>query len=142
MRKLIDSLLIISIILNLIILISSYIPLFGYRTFEIISGSMKPTIQIEDIVVTKEKDSYKKGDIVTLQDDDIYYTHRIKEIMNKKVITKGDDNNTVDKEKNVSQIIGKVILIISGFQYLLIKLTCIGLLLISIILSIFKRKEK
>lgn len=71
---------------------------------------MEPNIKVGDYIIIKSSKSYKENDIVTFIDkNNNIITHRIKEINNDRVITKGDANNTVDDEIHVSSIKGKVI---------------------------------
>ena len=84
--------------------------LFGYRLFQVQTGSMEPKIKINDLIIIKEKRNYKKNDIVTYKDENNnYVTHRIVKITKKEVIAKGDANNTEDKPISKNKIIGKVV---------------------------------
>lgn len=83
---------------------------FGIRFFKISSGSMQPSLKVNDIVVTNQLKDYKEGDIVTFWDEGNFYTiHRIIKVDGEKVITKGDSNNTEDISISKDRIIGKVI---------------------------------
>lgn len=72
----------------------------GYDEFAVLSGSMKPKLQVGSLVYTKEvkESNFKKGDIVTFKlAKDTIVTHRIEEINSDGTYTtKGDANNTVD----------------------------------------------
>ena len=101
---------IISVILLLNIFSALKISLFGYRLFQVQTGSMEPKIKINDLIIIKEKSNYKKNDIVTYKDENNnYVTHRIVKITKKEIITKGDSNNTEDKPITKDKIIGKVL---------------------------------
>ena len=97
--------------------------LFGFRIYKITSGSMKPNLMINDIIIIKEDKEYKLGDIVTFIDGKHYTTHRIVEKKGEIVTTKGDNNNTNDPSINKNQIVGKEILKLNfGFlNFLLLK---------------------
>ena len=89
---------------------------FGYKTFSIISGSMEPKININDIVIVKnvDKNQIKINDIITFKIEDETITHRvinIKQIDNKLIYTtKGDSNEVTDIEKiEYNQIEGKYV---------------------------------
>ena len=83
---------------------------FGYRLFEVASGSMEPTLQINDVLLVKVNDNdLKKDDIIAYQQDDSVITHRIVVVDNDNLIVKGDANNTVDSPITKSQVIGKVV---------------------------------
>ena len=80
--------------------------LFGYRCFSVASGSMEPTLQIGDLIITKEKSKkdIKVGDIISFKDGDSTITHRVIKVIsqNGEILyqTKGDNNNVSD-EKNI-----------------------------------------
>ena len=96
----------------LIICIATYFILRLSGTAEIYkveTGSMEDNIHIGDYILVYKKGSYKIGDVVTYKVDNYFVTHRIVEKDDKKVITKGDANNTNDEAINVKNIVGKVI---------------------------------
>ena len=79
---------------------------YGIKTFCIISGSMEPDIQINDVVVIKEVPQHEinKGDIITFDVKGEKITHRITNIEadeNGELIytTPGDANNIEDEPK-------------------------------------------
>ena len=105
-----------NVILFILILLSILGLIFlkqSLKFFIIESGSMKPTLKIEEMIVVKQFDEYKIDDIVTYYDEEFkgYVTHRIIEIeKNGKFITKGDFNNTYDEKSiGTNEIVGKVI---------------------------------
>lgn len=88
----------------------------GYAMLEVVSGSMEPTILKGDIIVinTKDKD-YKENDIITFRGKEgEFVTHRIIEIDDKTMITKGDNNNSEDDPIKTSSIVGKYVTKING----------------------------
>lgn len=87
-----------------------YINYFGYTFFEVVSGSMAPTINTYDLIIVKVDNNVAKNDIVTFYMDNNFITHRIIDYINdKKILTKGDANNATDKYIKKDIIIGKVI---------------------------------
>lgn len=84
---------------------------FGYGAAVVISGSMEPTINIDDLIIIKTFDKYIDDDIVVFYMDGVLVVHRIVSIdyENGLVITKGDANNTEDEPIEISSIKGKVI---------------------------------
>ena len=64
-----------------------------------------------DIIAIMKKEEYKEDDIITYQVNDSYFiTHRIVKKEEDGYVTKGDNNNTADREKvKEKQINGKVI---------------------------------
>ena len=104
----------------------------AFNAYVVMSGSMPPTIQVKDIVVTKKvpEEKLEVGDIITFISPDtrfggISITHRIIEKYYDESIgsysyrTKGDNNNIADSvlvpNKN---ILGKVILKVPKLGYL------------------------
>ena len=142
MRKVVDCLLVLLVIINLLILISSYTSIFGYKSFKIISGSMEPNIDINSVVIVKPTKTYKVDNIITIKQQNVYYTHRIKKIDGDVIVTKGDNNNTEDKPININSVVGQVVYVLEDFKYLMLKASCILVLIISIVLSLFNRKDK
>ena len=84
------------------------IPVFGYRTFKVGSGSMEPTLRTGSIAIVK-KSSYNVGDVVTYTSADGFITHRIIKKEGSKIVTKGDANNALDKDFSKNKIVGKVV---------------------------------
>lgn len=73
---------------------------------------MAKTINIKDIVIIKITKEVNKNDIVTYFDGNVLITHRIIEMSNKNIVTKGDANNSKDNPITKDQIVGKVVYII------------------------------
>ena len=88
---------------------NDYSNIFGYTAFEVISGSMSPTIEKWDLIVVKIDDDFKEGDIITYRGKSAIVTHRVIEVKKDTIIAKGDYNNTVDAPVNKSAYIGKVV---------------------------------
>lgn len=83
---------------------------FGYTFFEVASGSMEPTLHINDVILVKiTKENLKKGDIIAFSQDGSIITHRIVYIDGEILSVKGDNNNTVDKPIVTNDVIGKVV---------------------------------
>ena len=76
--------------------------IFGRKAFVIISGSMIPEIQIGDVALVKETDSFRVGDIIAFRRNSSVIVHRIAKEMvvngNLMYQTKGDNNNIADTE--------------------------------------------
>lgn len=116
------------LIINLIMLYQTNIkkeeiPRFGnISVFNIVSQSMEPTININDLIVIKKckEAEIKKEDIITYRkEDNTIVTHRIVRIEEnngqKSYITKGDNNKKEDDEKiKHSQVHGKYLFKING----------------------------
>jgi len=103
-------------------------PLYG--AYVIVSGSMHPSIKVNDAIIIKRTDStdIQIGDVVTYRSlDPSYYgimiTHRVIDIVSEdgeiKYVTKGDANQTRDRSLVAkSQIYGEVIMRIPKLGYL------------------------
>lgn len=110
---------IITIILSIIYLFpiiiqnKGYGNILGYSIFQIKSGSMEPTINIGDFVITKTDTTFQEGDIIIYQEKNHFFIcHRVNKIIGNSVICKGDNNNTIDIEISNENIVGKVIKIL------------------------------
>jgi len=89
-----------------------YANLWGYSLFEVGTGSMLPTIEIGDVVITKITKDVEENDIIVYIEDDDIITHRLIEKNEERLITRGDANNSDDKPIEENMIIGKVVKII------------------------------
>lgn len=90
----------------------------GYRVYDILTGSMSPTINPGNLVVVKEisPNEVKINDVITFKSDitNNVTTHRVIKIINNngesEFITKGDANNAQDPMPlNERLLVGKVI---------------------------------
>ncbi|MDO5569176.1 MAG: signal peptidase I [bacterium] len=122
------------IIIVLILVVVSKIDNSPLMILKVLSGSMEPTINTNELVLVIKQDQYKENDIVTYKIDNYFITHRIKEMTNDQVITKGDNNDDVDKAIELSDIKGKVVLIIPAFYSNVF--TVIGIVALIILLII------
>ncbi len=120
---------------------------FGFSSAVVISGSMQPEIDVDDLVIIKKQKEYKKGDIIAFSSEKSFITHRIAEETPDGFITKGDANNTEDEGivKN-EDISGEVILKIKGIGRLteLMKspLGLMALFMLGFLIIIFPSKEE
>ena len=55
--------------IQLVILEKDYANYFGYTLFEVQSGSMSPTINVDDMLLVKLTTDIKKGDIITYKNE-------------------------------------------------------------------------
>ncbi len=110
--------------------------LFGYSQLVVTSGSMVPEFSAGDVILIKERDSYKLGDVVTFRDSaGSLVTHRLVGRTQGQFITKGDANNVEDKDLlPPERIVGGLVTYIPGVgQALLFLRTPLGLLLLIVI---------
>ena len=83
---------------------------FGYTFFEVASGSMEPTLYVNDVILVKiTKDNLKKDDIIAFEQGNAIITHRIVFIDGDTLTVKGDNNNTIDTPIKIDSVIGKSI---------------------------------
>lgn len=90
-----------------------YANIFGYTYFQVKTGSMGDVIEVGDVIIVKLDSKYKKDDIITYKSGGEFITHRLVDIKDDRLITKGDINNVVDDPISKEQVIGKVVMIIS-----------------------------
>ena len=89
---------------------NAYPNYFGYTFFEVASGSMIPTLQINDVILVKvTNENLKNGDIIAFNGGDAVITHRILFMDGNVITVKGDNNDVVDKPITKEQVIGKVV---------------------------------
>ena len=81
---------------------------FGRGVAIVLSGSMEPTLSVDDLIFVKAQDSYQVGDVVVFQSGSSVVVHRIIEINGDSVVTQGDANNAADEEMPLSRIKGEV----------------------------------
>lgn len=117
-------------ILSLFIIILNFISIksdkafeiIGFRTYTVLSGSMKPKIQPGDVVVitNKKNNNLKINDIITFKEDNDIVTHRIIDIKDNGYVTKGDNNNSIDSDiVPFDNVIGKVLFHIPKIGYVI-----------------------
>lgn len=127
----------------------NYVSTFGYSIFEIVTGSMEPTLSINDYIIVKNTDNISEGDIITYKEENTFITHRIIKINGDEIITQGDANNSTDKKISKSMIIGKVVKVLPNLGVIksilltpkIIISMCIFILLLNLCLS-YKPEEK
>lgn len=157
-KRVVLILLVIILAINLYSIFSSKIlkkdlvSIFGYSNLKIISGSMEPKIQIGDMIIIKKSNTYEVNDIVTYREEDYFVTHRIVEIDENGITTKGDNNNKVDNDTITNEdIVGKVVLIIPGLgniistfnnPLVLVIIFIVGVVVVTLIPSNKKSKTK
>lgn len=162
-KRIILALLGVLLIINLVMLYQTNvkkeeIPRIGnISIFNIVSESMEPTINVNDLIVIQncEKEKIQKGDIITYKNGEgRVVTHRIIKKAQQEgtdiYTTKGDNNEIEDSEKiNYEQVYGKYLFKIKGMGKFAQKLQenngiiTIGLIIIIfIILKNSKDKKK
>ncbi|MEG1009983.1 MAG: S24 family peptidase [Clostridia bacterium] len=107
-----------------------YANVFGYTYFQVKTGSMTGEIEKDDLIIVKLTNKVVENDIITFKDNKDFITHRLIKINNNQLLTKGDANNTLDEPINKTQVIGKVVFVVST----VFMLRALGLLIIIFII--------
>ena len=87
---------------------------FGFGTAVVLTGSMEPTIMVDDLILVREQEEYHEDDIVVYQSGSMLVVHRIIELQPDTVITQGDANNAPDAPIRKEMIKGTVVGCIPG----------------------------
>ena len=124
--------------------------IFGYTAFNVVTGSMSPTLEIGDIIVVKIDDKIEKDDIITYYKDNNFITHRVIEIDGEDIIARGDSNTSSDSPITLDMVVGKVVKVFAGLGSLIdVLLTpkvfisiVITLFLFSVFVSYIPKKKK
>jgi len=91
-------------------LVGNKLPMpFGYGMAVVLSGSMEPTMSVDDLIFVKECEEYQVDDIVVFQSGDELIVHRIIGMDGTTLVTKGDANNVADEPVDVAVVKGKMI---------------------------------
>ena len=88
--------------------------IFGFRLYQIMSGSMEPTIHVGDAVITKEVSELNEGDILAYENGQSITVHRVIKVYtegDKRMYeAQGDNNNAPDQGLIMpEQVKGKVV---------------------------------
>ena len=116
----------------------------------VLTGSMEPTITIDDLIVVEKTNDYKLNDIVVFQDGNLIVVHRIIAIDGEEITTAGDNNDgAIDDPIKVTDIYGEVVNIIPVLGLILkivkspIGVTIIiGIAIFLLVLSYRREKEE
>ena len=87
---------------------------FGYGAAVVLTGSMEPAISVNDVILVAEQPTYAENEIAVYQSGNILVVHRILDITDGMVTTKGDANNAPDAPVELSAVKGKVVGVIPG----------------------------
>lgn len=91
---------------------------FGFHPSVVGSGSMRPAIEVGDVVIVKKvsPDEIRVGDVIQYWESHYTVTHRVVDVQhngNQKIfITKGDANDVVDEPVTDDRVVGKVVFVI------------------------------
>ena len=79
---------------------------FGIRTAIVLTGSMEPSLKINDFVIMRKTKSIKVNDIISYKLNNSEILHRVIRINNNEIVTKGDANNKEDNPISINQVTG------------------------------------
>lgn len=120
---------------------------FGVGAAIVLSGSMEPTLSINDFVIVKAQNCYEIEDIIVYQEKNYLVVHRVIGKTQNLLQTQGDANHAPDEPIEVTSVRGKVIACIpyigSLVQIIKTPVGIAGLLAVAILLTELSfRKEK
>jgi signal peptidase len=102
----------------------------GFRSMVVISGSMSPTFNVGDIVITRSvpPEELAVGDVIRYRRNQVNIVHRVLEIEknNGEIVltTKGDANNTIDRPRpEPIDVIGRSVMRVPKLGWLTIALS-------------------
>lgn len=81
---------------------------FGFGIAVVLSGSMEPALEVNDVILVRESQDYQVGDIIVFQSGHTLVTHRVIQIDGSQVITQGDANNAADQPIDAAFVKGVV----------------------------------
>lgn len=88
---------------------------FGIGISVVLSGSMEPALQVNDLVLIRATEACVPGDIVVWQSGRSMTIHRVVRVEGDSVITRGDANNTEDAPVPRGALRGKMVYRIPRF---------------------------
>lgn len=121
---------------------------FGTGAAVVLSGSMSPTLEVNDLVLVQEKEHYEVGDIVVYQSGNSLVVHRVAALEGTQIITRGDANNVSDAPVDISAVKGTVVIRIPhlGAVINILKLPAVEILLLAgaciLLGSSFKKENR
>lgn len=83
----------------------------GFGMAIVLSGSMEPELSAGDLIIVKATDQFTVRDVVVYQDGESLVVHRIVDVNEDTITTKGDANNVADEPISSDAIKGKVALV-------------------------------
>lgn len=100
--------------------------LYGYGFSPILTGSMQPAARPGDVFLTRlvPASTLQVGDVIAINNQitGTYYAHRIHELRDMngtlRIITKGDANESVDREPFLVAPVSKVSIVVSTIPYI------------------------
>ncbi|SES07640.1 signal peptidase I [Salipaludibacillus aurantiacus] len=125
----------------------SNLSLFGYEALIVLSDSMVPEFETQDLLIINQTKNPAVGDVITFKQGETLVTHRLIGIKDGQFKTKGDNNDLADSSLvDPSEVQGVHQMTIPKFGYVISYLTSLtgfitliaAPILIAVILEIFK----
>ncbi len=113
-----------------------YFNIFGYSAFNVITGSMSPTLEVGDIIVVKLTKDIKVDDIITYCKENDFITHRVVSVNGENLVTRGDSNNSSDSPVKLDMVVGKVTHVFHGVAAM-VDILLTPKIFISIVITLF-----
>ena len=80
----------------------------GFGMSVVLTGSMEPTLKVNELVFIVKANEYSVGDIIVYQKENQLIIHRIIQLSGDQVVTQGDHNNTADEPFSIKDVKGKL----------------------------------
>ncbi len=109
---------------------------FGVGTSVVLSGSMEPTLSVNDLIFVRGADSYQTGDVIVYQTGYELIIHRIVACGVGEYVTQGDANNAPDPPVAAENVKGKLLFAIPYLGLLVRGLQTVPGILIVLLLAI------
>jgi signal peptidase len=82
---------------------------FGYGLSVVLSGSMEPALNVNDLVLIQETQDLQVGDVVVYQSGTELIIHRVIALEGENLVTQGDANQIPDQAITLDQVKGKLV---------------------------------
>jgi signal peptidase len=109
---------------------------FGCGAAVVLSGSMEPTLSVNDLVLIHQTQEIEPGDVVVYQSGNSLIIHRVISVDGETIVTQGDANNISDDPISMDVVKGKMILHIPAVGALARLLKTPAAILTLIVLSV------
>jgi signal peptidase len=87
---------------------------FGYGISVVLSGSMEPTLSVNDLVLVRETQDVEVGDVVVYQSGSSLVIHRVVQVEGDTLYTQGDANNAMDAPIDRADVKGRMVMALPG----------------------------
>ena len=114
---------------------------FGIGASIVLSGSMEPTLSVNDLIVVRASDEYAVGDVIVYQSGSNLIIHRIVRLDGDSIVTQGDANNVEDAPVSPAAVKGRLAFSVPAIGVLVrcMQSTPAALLLVVLIVCLLNR---